>query len=50
GVMGSAVTFYLQAWCISRRGPFFSAMFSPLLTLIVTILATLRLHEEIYIG
>ncbi|XP_058745210.1 WAT1-related protein At4g30420-like isoform X1 [Vicia villosa] len=50
GIMGSGVTFYLQAWCISRRGPFFSAMFSPLLTLIVTILATLWLHEEIYIG
>ncbi|XP_050920551.1 WAT1-related protein At4g30420 [Lathyrus oleraceus] len=50
GVIGSGVALYLQAWCISKRGPLFSAMFNPLLTLIVTILATLWLHEEIYIG
>ncbi|XP_054790494.1 WAT1-related protein At4g30420-like isoform X2 [Prosopis cineraria] len=50
GVMGSAVTFFLQAWCISRRGPLFSAMFNPLCTVIVTVFAALFLHEEIYTG
>ncbi|AET01178.2 nodulin MtN21/EamA-like transporter family protein [Medicago truncatula] len=39
GIMGSAFVFCLQAWCITKRGPLFSAMFNPLLTVIVTILA-----------
>ncbi|XP_045790821.1 WAT1-related protein At4g30420-like isoform X2 [Trifolium pratense] len=50
GVMGSAVALCLQAWCISKRGPVFSAMFTPVCTVIVTVLAALLLHEEIYIG
>ncbi|KAK7277102.1 hypothetical protein RIF29_18252 [Crotalaria pallida] len=50
GVMGSSVSFFLQAWCISRRGPLFSAMFNPLFTVIVTVLAALLLQEEIYRG
>ncbi|KAI4344350.1 hypothetical protein L6164_011585 [Bauhinia variegata] len=50
GVIGSAVSYFIQAWCISRKGPLFSAMFSPLYTVIVTILAALFLNEEIYTG
>ncbi|CAJ2664259.1 unnamed protein product [Trifolium pratense] len=50
GIMGSGVSFFLQAWCISRRGPLFSAMFAPVFTLFVTVMAALLLHEEIYIG
>ncbi|XP_020206014.1 WAT1-related protein At4g30420 [Cajanus cajan] len=50
GVMGSAVLFFLQAWCISKRGPLFSAMFNPLFTVIATVLAAILLHEKIYVG
>ncbi|XP_017441352.2 WAT1-related protein At4g30420-like [Vigna angularis] len=50
GVMGSAITFFIQAWCISLTGPLFSAMFNPLTVVIVTILAPLLLHEEVYFG
>ncbi|PSS04316.1 WAT1-related protein [Actinidia chinensis var. chinensis] len=50
GIVGSAVSFFVQAWCISRRGPLFSAMFNPLGTVIVTIFAAIFLHEEIYTG
>ncbi|CAL5375037.1 unnamed protein product [Camellia sinensis] len=50
GIVGSAVSFFVQAWCISRRGPLFSAMFTPLCTVIVTIFATIFLHEELYVG
>ncbi|KAK6151490.1 hypothetical protein DH2020_014125 [Rehmannia glutinosa] len=46
----SAVTYFAQAWCIARRGPLFSAMFNPLGTVIVTILACILLHEELYTG
>ncbi|KAG5225854.1 WAT1-related protein [Salix suchowensis] len=44
------VSFFVQAWVISQRGPLFSAMFNPLCTVIVTILASIFLHEEIYSG
>ncbi|XP_078150341.1 WAT1-related protein At4g30420-like [Carex rostrata] len=50
GFFGSAVTFYLQSWCISVRGPLYSAMFSPLSTIITTVLSSIILHEELHIG
>lgn len=50
GIIGSGVSFFVQAWVISQRGPLFSAMFNPLCTVIVTILASIFLHEEIYCG
>ncbi|XP_059638196.1 WAT1-related protein At4g30420 [Cornus florida] len=50
GIIGSGLSFFVQAWCISRRGPLFSAMFNPLCTVIVTIFASIFLHEEIYTG
>ncbi|KAL5699810.1 hypothetical protein ACHQM5_030661 [Ranunculus cassubicifolius] len=50
GVVGSAISFFVQGWCISQRGPLFCAMFNPLSTVIVTILACMFLHEELYTG
>jgi len=48
--MGSAVAFFLQGWCISVRGPLFSAMFNLLATVITIILGAIILHEEIHVG
>ncbi|XP_030935002.1 WAT1-related protein At4g30420-like isoform X1 [Quercus lobata] len=48
--IGSAVTFFVQTWCISQRGPLFSAMFNPLCTVITTIIASVFLQEELYTG
>ncbi|XVE71733.1 hypothetical protein DITRI_Ditri10aG0175400 [Diplodiscus trichospermus] len=50
GILGSGLSFFVQAWCIVQRGPLFCAMFNPLCTVIVTILAALLLHEEFYMG
>ncbi|KDP38760.1 hypothetical protein JCGZ_04113 [Jatropha curcas] len=50
GIVASALSFFAQAWCVSQRGPLFTAMFNPLCTVIVTVFAALFLHEEIYIG
>ncbi|KAJ8479898.1 hypothetical protein OPV22_023625 [Ensete ventricosum] len=50
GIFGSGVTFYLQSWCISVRGPLFSALFNPLSTVITTILAMILLHEQLHLG
>ncbi|KAG8367669.1 hypothetical protein BUALT_Bualt16G0097000 [Buddleja alternifolia] len=36
--------------CFLARGPLFSAMFNPLSTVIVTVIACIFLHEELYIG
>ncbi|KAL9362675.1 hypothetical protein Peur_045460 [Populus x canadensis] len=46
--IASASIIILQAWCIARRGPLFSAMFSPLSTVIVTTLAAIFQHEMVY--
>lgn len=50
GAVGSGVTFYLQSWCITVRGPLYSAMFNPLCTVLTTVLATIILHEQPHIG
>ncbi|PUZ70779.1 hypothetical protein GQ55_2G262000 [Panicum hallii var. hallii] len=50
GVFGSGVTFYLQSWCISMRGPLYSAMFNPLCTVITTVFAAIVLREELHVG
>ncbi|KAJ4957380.1 hypothetical protein NE237_024491 [Protea cynaroides] len=50
GIIGSAFIFSVQSWCVSQRGPLFSAMFNPLCTLIVTIFACIFLHEELFTG
>jgi len=44
------VTFYLQSWCISVRGPLYSAMFNPLCTVITTVFAAIVLREELHVG
>ncbi|KAF4346529.1 hypothetical protein G4B88_016257 [Cannabis sativa] len=49
GIVAS-LSFTLQTWCVSQRGPVFSAIFNPLATVITTIIATSFLHEELYIG
>ncbi|CAI0394136.1 unnamed protein product [Linum tenue] len=50
GIVGSGIAFFVQAWCIAERGPLFSALFNPLCTVIVTVLASFLLDEKIYVG
>ncbi|KAK8602015.1 hypothetical protein V6N12_051837 [Hibiscus sabdariffa] len=45
-----AGSFFVQTWCISRRGPLFTSMFNPLCTVIVTVFAAVFQHEETYTG
>ncbi|CAL5088263.1 unnamed protein product [Urochloa decumbens] len=49
-VFGSGVVLYLQSWCISVRGPLYSAMFTPLCTVLTTALSAIVMHEELHIG
>ncbi|KAG0543777.1 hypothetical protein BDA96_02G218300 [Sorghum bicolor] len=50
GVFGSGAVFYLQSWCISVRGPLYSAMFTPLCTVLTTALSAAILHEQLHVG
>ncbi|KAK8707261.1 hypothetical protein V6N13_058322 [Hibiscus sabdariffa] len=45
-----AGAFFVQAWCISRRGPLFAAMFNPLSTVMVAVFAAVFQHAETYTG
>ncbi|KAM4133412.1 hypothetical protein ACJW30_01G326600 [Castanea mollissima] len=51
-VSRSGLTLCVQAYgaCVSQRSPIFPAMFNPVCTVIVTILAAVFLHEQIYTG
>ncbi|XP_022973530.1 WAT1-related protein At4g30420 [Cucurbita maxima] len=48
--ISSALSFLVQAWCVSRRGPLFTSLFNPLCTVITTFISSLFLHEELYSG
>lgn len=50
GIMCSALGMYVQAWCISKRGPVFVAMFSPLGTVMTAILELIILHVYLRLG
>ncbi|XP_004149891.1 WAT1-related protein At4g28040 [Cucumis sativus] len=46
----SAFSFCVQSWCVSRRGPLFTALFNPVCTVITTFVSSLFLHEDLYVG
>ncbi|XP_074269240.1 WAT1-related protein At4g30420-like isoform X2 [Silene latifolia] len=50
GVVGSGITVFVQAWCITRRGPFFTSVFAPLATVVTTLLECIISHESLYLG
>ncbi|KAL1203131.1 WAT1-related protein [Cardamine amara subsp. amara] len=49
-ILQLAVSFFLQAWAVSEKGPLFSALFNPLSTVIVTFFGALYLKEQTYLG
>ncbi|XP_038879733.1 WAT1-related protein At4g30420-like [Benincasa hispida] len=46
----SALSFFVQSWCVSRRGPLFTALFNPVCTVITTFVSSLFMHEQLYFG
>ncbi|XP_019457740.1 PREDICTED: WAT1-related protein At3g18200-like [Lupinus angustifolius] len=50
GVISSGIVIYLQTWCIQKGGPVFVAVFQPLQTFIVAIMAALILGDKLYSG
>ncbi|CAN6199520.1 unnamed protein product [Urochloa humidicola] len=50
GVFNTGVTYVIISWVISRRGPIYPSMFSPLLLIITTVMDSLLLGTNIYLG
>lgn len=50
GIMCFGLAMYLQAWCISKKGPVFVAVFSPLSTIVTAILELIILHVYLRVG
>ncbi|KAH7549334.1 hypothetical protein ACOSP7_025933 [Xanthoceras sorbifolium] len=50
GVVNSAIVYYVQTWCISKKGPVFAAMFSPLQVVIVGIFSAVAFAERFHVG
>ena len=50
GIVASGIAFAVQIWCIDRGGPVFVAVYQPVQTLVVAIMASIALGEEFYLG
>ncbi|KAK6249717.1 hypothetical protein SCA6_003722, partial [Theobroma cacao] len=50
GVVASGIVFSLQTWCIYKGGPVIVAIFQPLQTLLVAIMAFMILGDQLYSG
>jgi len=50
GLVASGIAFAVQIWCIDRGGPVFVAVYQPVQTLVVAIVASIALGEEFYLG
>lgn len=50
GFVASGIAFAVQIWCIDRGGPVFVAVYQPVQTLVVAIMASVALGEEFYLG
>ncbi|KAJ8540953.1 hypothetical protein K7X08_001769 [Anisodus acutangulus] len=50
GIVASGIAFAVQIWCIDKGGPVFVAVYQPVQTLVVALMASLALGEEFYLG
>lgn len=50
GLVASGIAFAVQIWCIDRGGPVFVAVYQPVQTLVVAIVASIALGEQFYLG
>ncbi|CAL9054593.1 unnamed protein product, partial [Musa banksii] len=50
GLVASGISFSLQIWCIDRGGPLFVAVFQPVQTVVVAIMAAVILGDQFYSG
>ncbi|MQM18472.1 hypothetical protein Taro_051465 [Colocasia esculenta] len=50
GIVTSSIAYYVQGLVIQKRGPVFASAFSPLMMIVVAIMGSFILAENIYLG
>ncbi|URE12643.1 EamA-like transporter family [Musa troglodytarum] len=50
GLVASGISFSPQIWCIDRGGPLFVAVFQPVQTVVVALMAAVILGDQLYSG
>ncbi|KAJ0427493.1 putative EamA domain-containing protein [Helianthus annuus] len=50
GIVGSGFCFVAMSWCVKKRGPVFSAAFSPIVQIIAAVFDIPFLHEPLHLG
>lgn len=50
GIVASGIAYYVQGLCMKLKGPVFATAFSPLMMIIVAIMGSIILAENIYLG
>ncbi|KAK3043897.1 hypothetical protein RJ639_000596 [Escallonia herrerae] len=50
GVIVTAITYWLQVWAVEKKGPVFTAMFSPLALVITAVFSALLFKETLHWG
>uniref|UniRef100_A0A7N0T7F5 WAT1-related protein n=1 Tax=Kalanchoe fedtschenkoi TaxID=63787 RepID=A0A7N0T7F5_KALFE len=50
GIVGSGLCFVGMAWCVRKRGPVFTAAFSPLVQIISALFEIPLLHDQLHLG
>ncbi|KAL5096924.1 hypothetical protein RYX36_001251 [Vicia faba] len=50
GIVGSGLCFVGMSWCVKKRGPVFTAAFSPFVQIMAGMLDIPVLHEQLYLG
>jgi len=50
GIVSSGITYYVQGMVMKTRGPVFVTAFNPLCMILVALIASFILHEQIHFG
>ncbi|KAK6146555.1 hypothetical protein DH2020_020424 [Rehmannia glutinosa] len=50
GMVGSGLCFVGMSWCVKKRGPVFTAAFSPLVQIMAAMFDVPVLHEQLHLG
>ncbi|KAA8526053.1 hypothetical protein F0562_007847 [Nyssa sinensis] len=50
GMVGSGLCFVGMSWCVKKRGPVFTAAFSPLVQIMAAVFDIPILHEQLHLG
>ncbi|XP_010553571.1 PREDICTED: WAT1-related protein At3g30340-like [Tarenaya hassleriana] len=50
GIVGSGLCYVGMSWCVKKRGPVFTAAFSPLIQIMAALIDIPFLHEQLHLG